>query len=300
MTTIYTALQASQQTVATQTAITSAANQTVADKHYKIFNKIKKTAEAGIGSVNIILSQTVYDELAPVLVSLNYNVGTWPIGDPDTASITISWPIGASTLSGLSPTNITGVQDVNFKTVFYPQNGISPYTYELIATDGAIPDGLALIGNTLEGIPTVTGNGYFKIKVTDSTNNSYTETVDWIITAVFEDGYPATVTPLSFPANYIPVTANTTTTLSSITSYNIILADLPPRILPAAQTYYTVSLTMPTSPVDGQISQFTILNNAVTVTVTSTTIPVITSDFKSANSVYRFNYRAATSTWYLI
>jgi hypothetical protein len=296
MTIIYTAADALKQTVETQANSAAAATQAIVDKHFKIFNRIKSAAVLGKGMITITLPKVVYDELAPVLEILNYNVQTWPVGVLSASAITISWPISIdNTLSGLSPTNISGIQDVNFKTVFYPKGGIAPYTYELILTDGSIPDGLALIGNTLDGIPTVTGNGYFKIKIIDSTNNTYTETILWDISAVFEDGYPATVTPLSFPANYIPVTTNASTVLSSITRYNIILANQP-----SPGVYYTLSITMPTAPVDGQIAQFTILNNPVTVTVVSTTIPVITSTLISANSVYRFNYRAATNTWYLI
>jgi len=90
--------------------------------------------------------------------------------------------------------------------------------------------------------------------------------------------------------NYATITANAATSnLSATISTNILIAN---------NTGYTHTVNMPTSPVDGQVTQFTILGNTVTLLVGTGTVTPSFAGSTTAGSGYTYVYRNTDTTWY--
>jgi hypothetical protein len=92
-----------------------------------------------------------------------------------------------------------------------------------------------------------------------------------------------------------PVLANITATgtysLSTTNSINILVAN---------NTGYTATLNMPSTPVNGQICNFTISGNAVTLAVGTGTVSPTFAGSAAAGSGYRFVYYSTDNTWYQV
>ena len=90
--------------------------------------------------------------------------------------------------------------------------------------------------------------------------------------------------------NYANITANAATSnLSATISTNILIAD---------NTGYTHTVNMPTSPVDGQVTQFTISGNTVTLLVGTGTVTPTFAGSTTAGTGYKYVYRNTDTTWY--
>ena len=93
--------------------------------------------------------------------------------------------------------------------------------------------------------------------------------------------------------NFIAVASTATYALSTTTSYNVLVV---------SNTGLTVTVTMPTSPVDQQLCSFTIASNTVStlnMTAGPTVIPPFTGTSNvTSGTVYQYVYRASTTTWY--
>ena len=95
---------------------------------------------------------------------------------------------------------------------------------------------------------------------------------------------------VSVPA-YANITATNTYSLSTTHSINILIAN---------NTGYTATLNMPTSPQDGQICNFAISGNTVTlVKGTGTVLPTFAGS-TTAGTGYRYVYRLSNTSWYRI
>lgn len=93
----------------------------------------------------------------------------------------------------------------------------------------------------------------------------------------------------------VPVYANVTTTgtynLSTTSTINILLVN---------NTGYTATLNMPTSPVEGQICNFAVSGNTVTLAVgTGTVLPTFAGS-ATAGTSYQYVYRTSNTSWYRI
>jgi Major tropism determinant N-terminal domain len=93
----------------------------------------------------------------------------------------------------------------------------------------------------------------------------------------------------------IPVVANITATgtysLSTTNSINLLIAN---------NTGYTATLNMPATPVNGQICNFAVHGNAVTLAVgTGTVLPTFAGS-SAVGTGYRYVYQTSTSSWYKI
>ena len=90
--------------------------------------------------------------------------------------------------------------------------------------------------------------------------------------------------------NYANITANVATSnLSATISTNILIAN---------NTGYTHTVNMPTSPVDGQVTQFTISGNTVTLLVGTGTVTPTFAGSTTAGTGYKYVYRNTDTTWY--
>jgi len=90
--------------------------------------------------------------------------------------------------------------------------------------------------------------------------------------------------------NYANITANaSTTSLSTITSHNILIAN---------NTGYTHTVNMPASPVDGQLTRFTISGNTVILVAGTGNITPTFDGSATAGTGYKYVYRNSNSTWY--
>ena len=90
--------------------------------------------------------------------------------------------------------------------------------------------------------------------------------------------------------NYANITANAqTTSLSTTVSTNILIAN---------NTGYTHTINMPSSPVDGQITRFTISGNTVTLVVGTGTVSPTFAGSTTAGTGYKYVYRNSNTTWY--
>jgi len=92
-----------------------------------------------------------------------------------------------------------------------------------------------------------------------------------------------------------PVRANITATgtysLSTTNSINILVAN---------NTGYTATLNMPTTPVNGQICNFAISGNTVTLAVGTGTVNPTFAGSATAGTGYRYVYYTTDSTWYRV
>jgi hypothetical protein len=94
------------------------------------------------------------------------------------------------------------------------------------------------------------------------------------------------------PANFITVSSTATYVLSTTKHKNILLV---------GNTGYTATLTMPTSPVDGQLCIISVHTNNVTLAMTAG--PTLSGTFAgsvTAPTTFEYIYRASNTTWYRI
>ena len=89
--------------------------------------------------------------------------------------------------------------------------------------------------------------------------------------------------------NYVSVTGTGSTSLSNTTSTNILIVN---------NTGYTLTVNMPSTPVDGQITRFAIGGNTVTLAVGTGTVTPTFAGSTTAGTAYRYIYRATNTTWY--
>jgi hypothetical protein len=91
--------------------------------------------------------------------------------------------------------------------------------------------------------------------------------------------------------NYISVSSTGTQTLSTTTSFNVIIA---------STTGLTVTLNMPTSPVDGQYCRFAVHGNTVTLAAGTGTISGPYAGSTVVGTGFTYVYRTSTTTWYRV
>jgi hypothetical protein len=94
------------------------------------------------------------------------------------------------------------------------------------------------------------------------------------------------------PAYFTESTAGATVQLSSITSCNMIVI---------TSSGLSLTINMPLLPTNGQVCQFNIVGNAVTlVQGTGSTNPAFATSSAPAGTGYKYVYQASTSAWYAI
>jgi hypothetical protein len=92
--------------------------------------------------------------------------------------------------------------------------------------------------------------------------------------------------------NYVDVSSTSTYTLSSTVSNNVLIV---------SGVGYTATVTLPTTPVDGQICSFSVVQNTVTLAVGGTGNPLPSyAGSATAGTVFTYVYRLSTLTWYRI
>jgi hypothetical protein len=90
--------------------------------------------------------------------------------------------------------------------------------------------------------------------------------------------------------NYINITANAQTgNLSTLTSTNFLVAN---------NTGYTYTVNMPASPVDGQITRFTVAGNTVTLVAGTGTLNASFAGTTGVGVGYKYIYRTSDTKWY--
>ena len=90
---------------------------------------------------------------------------------------------------------------------------------------------------------------------------------------------------------YANITATGTYSLNASSSINVLIAN---------NTGYTATLNMPSSPLNGQICNFSISGNTVTLAVgTGTVLPTFAGS-TTAGTGYRYVYRTSNTSWYRI
>ena len=88
--------------------------------------------------------------------------------------------------------------------------------------------------------------------------------------------------------NYISVSSNTTATLSNTRTYNLIAA---------STTGLTLTINMPVSPVNGQVTRFAINGNAITLTAGTGNISYDFSGLNQTGNTYGYVYGELFGFW---
>ena len=91
--------------------------------------------------------------------------------------------------------------------------------------------------------------------------------------------------------NFANVTATGTYSLSTTSSINVLVAN---------NTGYTATLNMPATPVDGQICNFSISGNTVTLAAGTGTVLPTYAGSTTAGTGYRYVYSTSNTSWYRI
>jgi hypothetical protein len=91
--------------------------------------------------------------------------------------------------------------------------------------------------------------------------------------------------------SYANITSTATYSLSTSSSINVLIAN---------NTGYTATINMPSTPVEGQICNFAIHGNTVTLAVgTGTVLPTFAGS-TTVGTGYRYVYRVSDTSWYRI
>lgn len=107
---------------------------------------------------------------------------------------------------------------------------------------------------------------------------------------IITTGVSSRYVDVSVPA-YANITTTGTYSLSNVNSINILIAN---------NTGYTATLNMPNNPIDGQICNFAISGNTVTLAVgTGTVLPTFAGS-TTVGTGYRYVYRLSNTSWYRI
>jgi len=80
-----------------------------------------------------------------------------------------------------------GTIGVSYNVALEANGGAPPYVWSV--TDGALPDGLAINGSSIEGTPTATGEFTFTLQVADTQSTPYTATADFTV-HIYEANQP--------------------------------------------------------------------------------------------------------------
>jgi hypothetical protein len=91
--------------------------------------------------------------------------------------------------------------------------------------------------------------------------------------------------------SYANITATGTYSLSNSSSINVLIAN---------NTGYTATLNMPTTPIDGQICNFSISGNTVTLAAGTGTVLPTYAGSTTAGTGFRYVYRLSNTSWYRI
>ena len=91
--------------------------------------------------------------------------------------------------------------------------------------------------------------------------------------------------------NFANITATGTYSLSTTSSINVLVAN---------NTGYTATLNMPATPVDGQICNFSISGNTVTLAAGTGTVLPTYAGSTTVGTGYRYVYRTSNTSWYRI
>jgi len=91
--------------------------------------------------------------------------------------------------------------------------------------------------------------------------------------------------------SYANITATGSYTLSSLSSINVLIAN---------NTGYTLTVNMPASPLDGQICNFAVHGNTMTLAVGTGTVNPTFAGSTTVGTGYRYVYRTSDTSWYRI
>ena len=94
-----------------------------------------------------------------------------------------------------------------------------------------------------------------------------------------------------YSPNYISVPATGNYTLSSTQTYNILLV---------TASSLTATINMPGSPVDGQVTQISVVSTTVTLALGSGTVSPTFAGSAAPGTSFKYVYRAQSSSWFRI
>jgi hypothetical protein len=199
-----------------------------------------------------------------------------------------------------SPGTISATGNITGLYFVAPSGGSRPTTWygdgiitfpQLISNDTQINFGLTLYGNGL----TVQSN-LGVLEVTQLTNGNLVLPKNASIGGYVSATGNITGGNINNPGleivspNYIPVTVNgQTISLSATQTTNFISANA---------AGYTITVNMPATPVDGQITRFTVSGNSVTTAVGTGTVDPTFAGLTAVGTGYKYIYRTSTVTWY--
>lgn len=173
--------------------------------------------------------------------------------------------------------------DVTTALGFTPYNATNPSGYTTntgtvtsVATSGTV-SGLTLTGGTITGTGTITLGGTLSLTSTDVT------------TAL---GFTPVSTEIQISISTL-ITVSTTTTynLSTTTSYNI---------LDVTAGGLTATINMPTSPVDGQVVNFSVIRNTVTLAQGTGTVSPGFAGAWVLGTTFTYIYHTGMATWHQV
>jgi hypothetical protein len=170
---------------------------------------------------------------------------------------------------------------------FSAAGGIAPYTYSIIA--GNLPAGLALVGDSISGMPTQSGSFSITVQAADSTSPSATVQRDYTVII----GAPSLgINPLTMPAGTVGFEYNQSLTGSggiAPYTYSIIAGNLPAGLALSAEGVlsgtpvasgsfdFTVQVTDSTDPAASFQHDYTLQIDLPVLTIQPETLPQGTS-----------------------
>jgi hypothetical protein len=213
---------------------------------------------------------------ASVPVSLNFT--NWPasrtvgsvVVQISITNVSQTLQLPASVGAANSSTSTVGIAGLSGSTITFPAAGT--YVYRFWTEDG--------------------GSSVYISDLTQSrTNFSQTATFTNVVASGNITGNIVSSSRAVQSVNYANITATGTYSLSSTKSINVLIAN---------NTGYTATLNMPSTPIDGQICNFAIHGNTVTLAVgTGNVLPTFAGS-TTVGTGFRYVYRTSNSSWYKI
>jgi hypothetical protein len=231
------------------------------------------------GSVGINYSLGSYQQVV-TNGSITLGFSNFPVAGGSAVvvlQVTVASTAHTLTLPSAVSLGLQGIQGISGQVITFAQTGVFDFAFQ--TSDG---------GTTITVFDLNRPLSYFTNSVTLAGGASTTGNIT--VGNIISSGTSSRSLDVEI-VNYANITSTATYSLSNTSSINVLIAN---------NTGYTATVNMPSTPVNGQICNFAIHGNTVTlVKGTGTVLPTFAGS-ATVGTGYRYVYRSSNASWYKI